>query len=441
MRATGHESGGASTRQWLESTLRFPGGLRLDTRVRTEMLERWYRFRVVASGVTILTAAALAMIGFTRSLAAVTTAVLVLAHAVFTRNRPQLALAIILDTTLSFLTLEVLGVPTAVMSLLYVCYGVITLLLAEPRGRFVVGVALSAVFAMMALVDLSDPAIPGFWSQVAGITASLVFVMLLVGTISVAIEILQRHVHDVDETNRRLDAMIHSKDALISTMSHELRTPLTAVLGFAAQLHDGWALMDEQERRHLASLIASEGESMAQLTEDMAVATRVELGTLTIRPEAVPLVATVTAFLDSCRLCAGSVETVGGSVAVDVTVDPLRLQQVLRALAGNAKRYGGERVWVEFDSTPEVGLVRICDDGPGIADERLDHVFLPFERAHENPTQPGTLGLGLAMAKRVTEAMNGTITYIRRSNATVFELALPRATDPTDVSVEAAASA
>ena len=91
----------------------------------------------------------------------------------------------------------------------------------------------------------------------------------------------------------------------------------------------------------------------------------------------------------------------------------------------NAVKYGGNRVEVSAEPADDMIVIRVVDDGMGIPDERVAHIFEPYESAHDEPSQPGSLGLGLSISRTLARLMGGDLTYHRIADHTEFRLMLP----------------
>jgi signal transduction histidine kinase len=105
--------------------------------------------------------------------------------------------------------------------------------------------------------------------------------------------------------------------------------------------------------------------------------------------------------------------------------DELSVEQILTNLVANAHRYGGDRIVVEAE--PEDGLVRLCvsDNGPGVDADIEESLFEPFVRGASDQGQGA--GLGLAISRRLADAMHGTLTYERDDGVSRFVVELPAA--------------
>lgn len=223
-----------------------------------------------------------------------------------------------------------------------------------------------------------------------------------------------------------LEEVIRSKDRFVASVSHELRTPLTAVVGLSHELHDNWSIYDGGDAREIVDLIASQSSELSDIIEDLLVATRADTGTLTLQPRRVDLRAELnTVIAGHCVGGARPIPTVNIDPRADfIWSDPLRLRQIIRNLLTNAARYGGSNVSVHaFRDGPRV-TVAVRDDGPGITLDQAETIFDPYTSAHEPGTQPGSVGLGLAVSRTLARLMNGDLVY-NGNGGTAFELTIP----------------
>ena len=215
--------------------------------------------------------------------------------------------------------------------------------------------------------------------------------------------------------------MIVSKDEFVAAVSHELRTPLTGVVGFATELSDSWDAFSEGERREFINVIAQQGDDLSEIIEDLLTAARADTGTLTIELQATDVHAVASSIARE-----EGVEMRAGGEDAEAMCDPVRLRQIVRNLATNARRYGGEQRWLEVRAGSTFVHVRMCDDGQGIPGTNPDHVFEAYERGHDSTGQPASVGLGLSVARTLARLMGGDVTYAREGSTTVFDCTLPR---------------
>lgn len=226
------------------------------------------------------------------------------------------------------------------------------------------------------------------------------------------------------QEERRMQELIEAKDRFLASVSHEVRTPLTAILGFARLLEQDPHLPEDDQRMMIAS-IAEHAQEMSDLVEDLLVAARVELGQIQVVNAPHDVVAQIGQLLTSGASFTRGVKfepLVAKAVAM---CDPARLRQVLRNLLTNAERYGGPNVAVVVDTEGDDSVVvDVVDDGPGIPPHDWDRIFEPYQRAHDAPGQPDSVGVGLAISRQLATLMGGTLDY-RYDGRSVFRLRLP----------------
>ena len=222
-----------------------------------------------------------------------------------------------------------------------------------------------------------------------------------------------------------LRASNESKDRLLASVSHEIRTPLTAIVGLSEEIASARGLGDE-ELDELNSIIAVQSRELAELVEDLLVASRADFGNLSIRPEKVELRGQVELVVGGLREShrASKVLTLRGN-GVGALADPLRVRQILRNLITNAVKYGGDQVTISVDEVRGMARVTVFDDGPGVQLQETDLIFERYYRSAQSPTQPGSVGIGLSVSRQLAEMMGGTLEYVVGDGGHGFELCLP----------------
>src|SRR5204863_1178697 len=198
----------------------------------------------------------------------------------------------------------------------------------------------------------------------------------------------------------------------LSRMSHELRTPLNGILGFA-QLLEMESLPADQEES--VAQILRAGRHLLGLINEVLDISRIETGRLQLSLEPVPVGETLRGALDIVRPLAAQHGIALNAGAADerqhVLADRQRLQQVLLNLLSNAVKYNrtGGTVAVSCEQCePTRFRLKVSDTGPGIRPEHLDLLFVPFERLGADRTEVEGTGIGLALSRRLAEAMGGT---------------------------------
>lgn len=214
-----------------------------------------------------------------------------------------------------------------------------------------------------------------------------------------------------------LQRALKEKDTFIATVSHELRTPLTAVVGMSASLLESGDLPPDV--RELLELIANQSTEMSQIIEDLLASASADRQELSVEPVPVDSASEAEAAVTGRHI------EVRCTDDVLVLADPLRLRQVIRNLVTNAERYGRPPIELHVAADDAVVRFEVSDSGPPIAVEDRDRIFEPYETAHSDNPVAGSVGLGLALCRKLARRMGGDISY-RHDDRSVFSLHLPR---------------
>jgi signal transduction histidine kinase len=206
------------------------------------------------------------------------------------------------------------------------------------------------------------------------------------------------------------------KNEFVAMVSHELRTPLTSIAGFASMLIDSWETLDPAEVTEFLSIVNSQSEHLSDLVEDILVIPRIETGRLPLDPEDVDLSQLAHRVNDvTFPPGVGKEASVAIPGGVRVRADARRVQQVLRNLAENAKKFGGDQILIEGAFLGDHYLVVVSDNGTGVPDEEVSRIFQQFEQIAEGNQRIGSgTGLGLPIARELARAMGGDVWYERR---------------------------
>jgi signal transduction histidine kinase len=196
-------------------------------------------------------------------------------------------------------------------------------------------------------------------------------------------------------------------------MSHELRTPMNAILGFG-QLLERASAVPVANRGWVREIVVA-GEHLLELINDVLDLARVESGKFTVSPEPVALRPLIEECLTLLRPVAeaGGVRLLEASRHCDMQMraDRTRLKQVLLNLLSNAvkynRRHGSVNVVCVADLSGKVPTVcvRVSDTGAGLTREQVARLFVPFERLEADQRRIEGTGIGLALSKRLVEAM------------------------------------
>ncbi|HWC13551.1 MAG TPA: ATP-binding protein [Actinomycetota bacterium] len=227
-----------------------------------------------------------------------------------------------------------------------------------------------------------------------------------------------------------------AKSEFLSRMSHELRTPLNAILGFAQLLE-----MDEldAEQKENARYIVSGGHHLLDLINEVLDIARIDAGTMSLSLESVALEELIGETVSLVRPLADeagvNLRTKVPTTLRDayVRADRQRLKQVVLNLLSNGIKYNGPggSVEVRCASVDDVIRIDVIDDGRGLSPDQQENLFTPFNRLGAESSDIEGTGLGLALSKRLTEAMDATLTvHSEVERGSTFSISLARAEDP-----------
>ncbi|MER5452786.1 ATP-binding protein [Streptomyces sp. NPDC002764] len=196
------------------------------------------------------------------------------------------------------------------------------------------------------------------------------------------------------------------RTALLRAVGHDLRTPLAAGWAAVTSLRSRDVEFSPQDRDEL---LVTADESMAKLNrlvENLLDLSRLEAGALTLNLRATSL----EEVLPMALADVSDVDVVDLEEVPAVLADPPLLERVIANLVGNAARHtpSGKKVLVTASVLAGRVELRVVDRGPGLPAEDREHLFEPFQRLGDTDNTTG-LGLGLALARGLTEAMNGTL--------------------------------
>lgn len=213
----------------------------------------------------------------------------------------------------------------------------------------------------------------------------------------------------------------------LSDASHELKTPLTVILS-NAELLEGAALEDRPAR--WADNIHSEARQMKSLVEEMLTLARTD----DMGPTAVLTEVSLSDVAADCALAFEPVAFEAGKsledqIAEDVTVlgDREKLRQLASILLDNAIKYGADAtpIRLSLEKRDRQAVLTVSNAGKDIPPEQLPHLFERFYRADASRGEKAGFGLGLAIAKKITDTHKGSIRAESRGGYTSFIVSIP----------------
>lgn len=228
---------------------------------------------------------------------------------------------------------------------------------------------------------------------------------------------LQQLKGENEATTHQLSSLVqadHAKDEFIAIVSHELRTPMTSILGWTRILALGD--LDEPTRREALDALERSTLAQAKLIEDLLDESRIASGKLRLDLRTLDLRIVVANAVSAARPAAEakqiSLSAEDGDDSCDAFGDPLRLQQAIGNLLGNAIKFTpeGGRIRVTLKREGQSGRIEVTDTGRGLTPVLLPHVFERFRQGEHAVERQSGLGLGLSITRHIVEMHGGSVT-------------------------------
>jgi Na+/proline symporter/nitrogen-specific signal transduction histidine kinase len=222
---------------------------------------------------------------------------------------------------------------------------------------------------------------------------------------------------ELTRANARLQELDRLKDEFLSTVSHELRTPLTSIRSFSEILHDN-PKIPEGQRREFLGIVIRESERLTRLINDLLDLAKIESGNMQWRMAPVDPASVVRAAADATgqlfRDKGVALKLDAPRALAVVSADADRMAQVMINLLSNAVKFCSAkagRVGLELSETATSVLLRVTDNGPGVAPSHREAIFDRFRQVGDPVTgKPAGTGLGLAICRTIVEQHGGSIT-------------------------------
>ena len=220
----------------------------------------------------------------------------------------------------------------------------------------------------------------------------------------------QQRLAEEAERTRLLAEAGQVRTALLSAVSHDLRTPLSSAMVAVESLANPDITWTGDERAELVATARESLERLHRLVANLLDMSRLQAGVLGVHSVPLALEEIIPRVLDDLGPQGRLIRVSLPDDLPEVLADPPLLERILANLATNAVRYStaGEHVLLTASGHNNRVDLRIADRGPGIPPAERDRVFQPFQRLGDRDNHTG-IGLGLALARGLTEAMNGTL--------------------------------
>jgi signal transduction histidine kinase len=244
---------------------------------------------------------------------------------------------------------------------------------------------------------------------------------------------------EIQDKNRQLQQASENKSQFVSSMSHELRTPLNAIIGLTEMMVKNAARFGTEKAQEPLQRVNRAGTHLLGLINQVLDLSKIEAGKLELNPQTVQLAPLINEVIGTAgqlaernknRLVVDAQEDLGA-----LTVDPMRLRQILLNLLSNAckftkagevrlaaRRVSNGRHFVEF---------AVSDTGIGMTAEQQAKLFEEFSQADRTTAQQfGGTGLGLAITRKLARMMGGDVTVTSEpGKGSVFTVRLPGSAD------------
>ena len=238
------------------------------------------------------------------------------------------------------------------------------------------------------------------------------FLSLVAGQIATAVA----NTRALEMERKRAEALAEldrAKSQFLANMSHELRTPLNGILGYAQILKKGKTITDQQKNG--LNIIHQCGEHLLNLINDVLDISKIEARKMELYPKNFHFPEFLEAIAEICRIRAEQkgIELIYETltpIPKAVRADEKRLRQVLINLLGNAVKFT-EQGYITFKVGyhQEKFRFQVEDTGIGIAKEKLEEIFLPFQQVGEKIRETEGTGLGLTISRELAELMGGEL--------------------------------
>ncbi len=227
---------------------------------------------------------------------------------------------------------------------------------------------------------------------------------------------LETKLAQMQQLNGSLTVVDRVRDGLLATASHELRTPLSAILSSLDIIREEWNDRLPAQGQHLLEICERNSTLLLSLVSDLLDMAALRSGRVQLNRQKVPLSPLIQQiFTTVSPLARGKDVKLLNTVLpqVEVYADAQRLQQVLLNLIGNAIKFSKKEsasVRVSVEQEAERVIVSVTDDGVGIPQDEVEHIFEPFVQVDNAPhgSTKGT-GLGLAICQSMVEQHGGSI--------------------------------
>lgn len=264
-----------------------------------------------------------------------------------------------------------------------------------------------------------------------------------------ALIIIKEQKLKLEIANKEIRKSSKMKEIFLANTSHEIRTPLNAIIGFTNLLNN--SSLNDSQRRYIENIKAS-GNNLLVVINDILDFSKIESGKLSIEQVEFDFMNLINHTINTLQIKSQEKQIeikydISDEIPDIITGDPVRLNQILINLLGNAIKFTNKNGLVRLVATlgkAKDGFVKIIfkveDNGIGISQNKLNQIFQSFTQGESDTTRKyGGTGLGLSIVKQLIKLQNGEITVdsrIDKGTAFTFYIILKRSDKNTNTLIK-----
>lgn len=215
---------------------------------------------------------------------------------------------------------------------------------------------------------------------------------------------------------------------LVAVVSHELRTPLTGVYGSAQTLLAHYDDLDDSTRRQLLEMVVEQADRLTGIIDRILITNQLDTEDVELRTEVVDAAGVIDAVLSALPAGQRGRVVVEAPSGARVSGEAAAVRQILSSLVDNALKYSDAAVVVRVEEAERTARFIVVDSGPGVPPAEREKIFERFYRLDPDQRRGvGGVGLGLYIARQLTERLGGTIELLPGGTGTTIFVDLPSA--------------
>ncbi len=248
------------------------------------------------------------------------------------------------------------------------------------------------------------------------------------------IALRQERLEEAAATAGSLAEVDRVRTALLNAVSHDLRTPLSSAKAAVGTLRMSDLPLSEKDRAELLDTAEESLDRLSGLVENLLDMSRLQAGAMALVIQPIDVGDVISAALTSLGPAASEVIIRVPEETPEVQADPALLERAVANLVQNAVRHSppGATPQITASAHGTAVEIRVIDRGPGVPETDWDQIFQPFQRLGDRDNTSG-VGLGLALARGLVEAMSGTLSPEQTpGSGLTMTISLPAATRPSE---------